>query len=405
MVSRGPARGQAHHARCRGRWAGLAAASWVALVATATSADAELLYVTEGNNLRRIDLARIDDAQPRSELFIEHAGRGDAPGAPSDHDAPRRRDVNGMVCALPDGSGGFVAGEDTGQNETLPGWGVFDAGGQAIGKLSATYFVEQGEPYGCAFDAQGRLFTTELGNVGFGSQRGQLILWFPPYDRFPGPPGAYPDTGASSDHFCKLATDIGNAIGVAADGNGRVYVASSGRGAIHRFEAPFPTGPDAAGGCGRRDASGAPLADTIRREVFFRGLYTFSGLAMAPNGNLYAGSVFTGEILEIAPDGTLVRKILEPDGWLPPFPTGNPMGLAVGADGTLYYADLDLAWDGLSIGPGPDGKVRRIRFAADGAPRPPETLLDGLAFPDGLGILPGSLAPAVGPAGAGAGSR
>jgi len=363
------------------------------MTGAASGATADLLYVTEGNNVRRIDLATLDGPAPRSELFIEHASRGDAPGAPSRHDDPHRRDVNGMVCALPDGSGGFVAGEDTGQNATLPGWGVFSADGHAIGKLTATYFVEQGEPYGCAFDARGRLFTTELGNVGFGRPIGQLILWFPPFDRFPGPPGAYPDTGASSEDFCKLATDVGNALGVAVDGAGRVYVASSGRAVIERFLPPFPRGPDAAGGCGRRDASGAPVADAVQRETFFRGLYTFSGLAFAPNGHLYAGSVFTGEILEIAPDGTLVRKVLEPEGWLPPYPTGNPMGLAVDAAGTLYYADMDLVWDGWSIGPGDDGKVRRIRFAEDGAPLPPETLLDGLAFPDGLGILPGALDP------------
>ena len=43
-------------------------------------------------------------------------------------------------------------------------------------------------------------------------------------------------------------------------------------------------------------------------------------------------------------------------------------------------------------GPGPDGKIRRIRFAADGTPKPPEVLFDGLAFPDAVAVLP---APAV----------
>lgn len=362
------------------------------VIGTATPAAAEILYVTEGNNLRRIDLGSLEGPGPmRTDVLVEHASRGEDGGARSRHTDPRRRDVNGMVCRLPDGSGRFVAGEDTGQPIPLPGWGVFEADGRPVGKLTATYFVEQGEPYGCAFDAQGRLFTTELGNVGFGRQRGQLILWYPPFTGFPGPPGAYPETTATSGNFCKLATDLGNALGLAIDTRGRVYVASSGRGAIHRFTPPFPTGPDAAAGCGGRDASGAPLADTVRREVFFRGLYTFSGLAMAPNGHLWAASVFTGEILEIDLEGRRVRTLLDPPGWLPPFPTGNPMGLAVGSDGTLYYTDLDLTWDGLSIAPGPDGKVRRIRFDADGDPLPPEVLLEGLAFPDGLGVGPGSL--------------
>ena len=35
------------------------------------------------------------------------------------------------------------------------------------------------------------------------------------------------------------------------------------------------------------------------------------------------------------------------------------------------------------------GSVRRIRFV-DGAPQPPETMADGLAFPDGIGVyVPG----------------
>ena len=366
----------------------LAVVGWVT---SATAARAELLYVSEGNNLRRIDLATVDEAEPRSEIFIQHASR-DEGGSASRTDHPRRRDVNGMICALPDGSGGFVAGEDTGQPSPPPGWGVFSADGVQRGKLTATYFVEQGEPYGCAFDAAGVLFTGELGNVGFGTPRGQLIRWFPPYDRFPGPPGAYPAADAASDHFCKIAIDIGNAGGVVVDHAGRVYVASAGRGAILRFSPPFPTGPDAAGGCGERDPSGAPLASAVQREVFYRGARTFSGLAMSPGGNLYAASVFTGEILEIALDGSLVRKVLDPDGLVPPFETGNPMGLAVDGRGDLYYADLDLTWDFPSIAPGPDGKVRRIRFGGGGEPLPPQTILRGLAFPDGLGVLPGSLA-------------
>ena len=386
--------GQARKARATSVSSALAGAALalVSMLGITHPAHADLLYVTEGNNLRRLDLATLDDPQPKSDLFIEHAGRGDGPDSRSGFDDPRRRDINGMVCPRPDAPGGFVAGEDTGQNDTLPGWGVFDAAGLQVGKLTATYFVEQGEPVGCVFAPDGRLFTSELGNVGFGTPIGQLILWFPPFERFPGPPGAYPQTGASSTHFCKLATDIGNAGSVAIDASGRVYVTSAGRGAIYRFSPPFPSGPDAAGGCGRRDASGAPLADTVEREVFYRGFQTFTGLAFAANGHLYAASVFTGEILEIGPDGTLVRTVLSPDGWLvPPYPTGNPMGLAVDRDGTLYYADIDLVWQGLSIGPGPDGKVRRIRFDAQGTPLAPETLMDGLQFPDGLGILPGQL--------------
>ena len=42
--------------------------------------------------------------------------------------------------------------------------------------------------------------------------------------------------------------------------------------------------------------------------------------------------------------------------------------------------------DGADIGPADgEGTVRRIRFRG-GEPRPPETMADGLTFPDGLGV-------------------
>jgi sugar lactone lactonase YvrE len=305
----------------------------------------------------------------RERVLVERASR----------DPIRGRDVNGMICPLPDGSGRFVAGDDTGQPEAPPGWSVFDREGALVARLVATAISDHPDPYGCAFDAQGRLFTTELGDPGFLRANGQLILWFPPYDR-----GA----GADGPRYCKIATDIGTAAGIAIDAAGRVYVASSGRLAIRRFSPPFPAGPDAAGGCGARDASGAPRADPVRDEVFVRALATFSGLAVAPNGNLWAASVATGEIREYDLDGRLVRKVLDPPGWLPPFATGTPQGLAVDAAGALYYADLDLVWRLPGLDAGPDGKIWRIGFDARGEPRAPEAIARGLEYPDGLGVAP-----------------
>jgi hypothetical protein len=134
----------------------------------------------------------------------------------------------------------------------------------------------------------------------------------------------------------------------------------------------------------------------VQRERFvgtrpLRGLLTYSGLALAPNGNLYAASVATGRIGEFDLDGNLVRLVLDPGRWLPPYPTGTPQGLAVDGEGSLYYADLDLVRDGLRIAPGPDGKVWRIRFAA-GEPQAPEVVLRGLEYPDGLGVVRATLA-------------
>ncbi|MFQ5665431.1 MAG: PQQ-binding-like beta-propeller repeat protein, partial [Candidatus Binatia bacterium] len=200
-----------------------------------------------------------------------------------------------------------------------------------------------------------------------------------------------------STNFCKIATDIGTAGSVAVDEQGRVYVTSARGGVVLRFSPPFPTGPDAAGGCGKADVLGSPMADEVTVETFIKdpmNLATPSGIVRAPNGNWYASSVLTGIIAEYDPEGNFVRRVLEPPAGKRALPlsTGHPQGLAVDREGVLYYADLNLvASPSRGIGPGPNGSVRRITFDARGAPQPPEVVKDGLAFPDGLGILPGEL--------------
>jgi sugar lactone lactonase YvrE len=361
-----------------------AALAMVLATALPGAAD-ELLYAAEGNRLRRIELATVGTDALRQEIAIERAAR----------DPARGRDINGMICALPDGSGRFVAGEDTAQPHPPAGWGVFAPDGTQVGRLVTTATARKPDPYGCAVDPQGRLFTTEIGDPGFGHGNGQLILWFPPYDRFP---AQSEGVDATSPGTCKIATDIGTATGVAIDRQGRVYVASSSGFRIHRFLPPFPTSADAAGGCGARDETGAPMASDVRRETFAwarpqDGLLTYSGLAFAPSGHLYAASVLTGRIGEFDATGHFVRLVLDSERWLPPHPTGSPQGLAVDGRGTLYYADLGLVWkDGTSWWrPGPTGKVWRIRFA-DGEPQAPEPVLEALEYPDGLGVIAGTLA-------------
>jgi hypothetical protein len=361
-------------------------AAALAAAAPAAGAPPELLYVSEGNNLRRIDLDALDAGHVLEEVVFRNAT----------DDPEHGRDINGMVCALPGDGGLLLAGEDTAQPHPPAGWGVLTADGRQVGKLTATVHTDAPDPYGCAVDAAGRVFATETGRKFFGGATGQLILWFPPFDVFPGPPGAYPSTDATSTGYCKLATDLGTALGVAVDPDGRVYVAAASGREVVRFSPPFPTGPDAAGGCTGRDALGSPLAEGVTRELFLgaqwrRGLVTYSGLALAPNGNLYVSSVATGRIAEFDRNGGFVRMILDPGHALPPYATGYPQGLAVDARGTLYYADLDLALNGLDVGPGPNGKVWRIRFDAEGRPGAPEPVLGGLAFPDAVSVLPGDL--------------
>ena len=217
----------------------------------------------------------------------------------------------------------------------------------------------------------------------------------PAVRQFPGPPGAYPDTDDVSTSYCKLATDLGTAGGVAVDAQGRIYVGPVVRTADRPLLAAVPDRPDAAGGCGGTDATGAPLADAVQREVFAtagrRACSPSPGLAIAPNGNLYAAERVHRPHRRVRPrrpsraahpraaDATLADR-------RPATPRASPSG----ADGTLYYADLDLLGTLPDVGPGPNGKVWRIRFDADGDPQPPEIVREGLAFPDGVALFPGN---------------
>lgn len=377
-------------------WLGGLCAAWALVLAGLTlgaegpSAQAaygedsgELVWVTEGNRLRLLDPDTVGAGLLQKVLI---------PSA--EDDVSNGRDSNGQHCELPDGSGGFVLAEDTGQPHPPPGWGIFSPSGRQVGKLAATYPSSGPEPFGCAFAPDGTLFTTEVGDPA--TNKGQLMMWFAPYEGYPGAPGEYPDTDAVSTNFCKLDTNLGTAGEVEVDSQGRVYVAASSSGAVYRYSPPFPTGPDAQGGCGAHDGTGAPMAYQIHKEALirpdlFRGMLTFSGLAFSDHGTLFVSSVATGHIAEYDLMGRFLRHVVKPSTLFFPSTYGNPQGIDVGSDGTLYYADMALTWSEGFPGPGPNGKLRRVRFAADGEPRRPEVVLDGLAFPDAVTVHTGNL--------------
>lgn len=355
------------------------------------------------------------------------------------------RDINAQICHFPDGSGWFIAGEDSGQSLPTPipaGWGIFQLQGQPgsftanqIGKLTPTFQPQdffQPENYGCAILPNGNILTTDVGDQypplpG----NGQLILWFPPFDRWSqGPPF---DGSTGTVRYCKLDVALETPGGIYVDGDD-VYVASNrpsldgaggidftanGPGGVIRYDAStFPTSNDAAGGCGDTDITGAPLADagSVAKELvipanYALGVLTASAIARAPNGNLYVSSVFSGRIAEFDLDdpnlslppplgGVAVRYIVQPPlGELPPvppplpsvplFPTnGTPFGLGVDPyDGQVYYADLGIG----TTPPGPiseAGDVYRVPFDGLGNPLAPVKISDeGYGYPDGIGVL------------------
>jgi outer membrane protein assembly factor BamB len=340
-----------------------------------------ILFSGEGNNLNAYDADR---------PFVKQNV------IPTRSRTPSGLDINAQICFFPDGSRRFIAGEDTGQPNPPPGWGIFKLEGNEVGKLSATEVAKltptysgsdpnAGENFGCGFLSDGRVLTTDVGNQASGPATGQLIMWFPPFKTGVGGVGHQP--------YCKLDVAIGTAGQIYVDKQDRIYVASNRTTAtqgILRYTGPFPTSDTAAGGCGKRDATGAPLADTIHRERFIAqpGFVGNAGIVPAPGGGFFVSNVAAGTIDEYSSTGVLVRPILTPaaDETIGTYTYGTPMGMSVRSDGTLYYSDLDLAVNAGGIGPGRDGKVWRIRFV-NGQPQAPEVMDRGLAFPDANGLL------------------
>jgi hypothetical protein len=346
-----------------------------AAATTTAEAPATIVLSTEGNNLNAYE----PDPPFRKQTVIRTAA-----------DDPDGLDINGQVCILPDGSGRFVAGEDTGQPERTPGWGIFELEGETVGELDArevgrlvpTYQTEGPENYGCGVLSDGRIVTTDIGNQATGPPTGQLIVWFPPFDTDEVP-------------FCKIDVTLPTPGGIHVVDD-VVYLALArppGNGIV-RYDGPFPTSADAAGGCGRADGTGAPLADEVHKESFIPAdehVATPNAVVGAPDGAVYVSSAFTGVLAEYDDSGRFVRTLVTPPAdeqlGVEPYSTGAPFGMGVDpATGSLYWADLAI---GITDDIGPidgAGTVRRIAFDASGNPGPVETMDEGLDFPDGIGI-------------------
>jgi hypothetical protein len=320
-------------------------------------------------------------------------------------DDPKGLDINAQICFFPGrhrtsprgakatSARWFIAGEDTGQPNPPQGWGIFRLTGnkvgafhaRKIGKLTPTYqgSTDNAENYGCGFLRDGRVLTTDIGNQAEGTGDGQLIVWFPPFNR-------------TKVRYCKIDVGLATAGGIAVDARDRVYVASARPPTVgvHRYTGPFPTSDTPSGGCDSHDATGAPMTTTVRNEIFIPAappLATPNAIVRAPRGGWYVSSVFNGVIAEYSGTGRYRRTILEPPAGevlgAESFSTGTPLGIGANRNGDVFYADIGIVIGPDGIGPGDDnGTVRRIRIV-DGAPRPPQTMARGLAFPDGIGVL------------------
>jgi hypothetical protein len=356
-------------------------------IARAASERKTVVFNGQGNNLDAYTATR----PFRHQQVIESAATD-----------PDGTDLNAQICFFPQDAGKkvrrFVAGEDTNQPDPPQGWGIFELRGNRVGsfrteqiaKLTPTYqgSLDNAENYGCGFLSDGRIVTSDVGNQASGDGDGQLIVWFPPFDTGVG--------GEGQVRYCKIDVGIATAGGITVDDEDRVYVASARppTAGVWRYPGPFPTSDTAAGGCGAKDATGAPLADSAPRELFIPAeapVPTPNAIVQRPRGGFYVSSVTTGVIAQYDDDGTFVRTILQPPAGetlgAESFSTGTPLGIGVDRAGTVFYADIGIVINADGIGPGDsNGSVRRIGFE-NGEPLPPVTMATGLAFPDGIGIL------------------
>lgn len=309
---------------------------------------------------------------------------------------PAGLDINAQICVWkgPNASTRLIGGEDTGQPNPPQGWGIFDLRGnkvgnlsvREVGKLTPTYqnSPDNAENYGCGLLKDGRLLTTDVGDQATGPPNGQLIVWFPPFE-------------SRTVKYCKLDIAIGTAQSVYVDAQDRIYVTSArgDRAGVLRYSGPYPTGNDAAHGCGQKDSTGAPMADHVNVETFIKpgehGLATPAGFAVAKKKHFYVSSVFTGVINEYDATGAFVRTILQPPAGETlgknSYSTGTPLGIGVAPDGSIFYADIGVVIEpGKLPGPGDaNGTVRKIAFK-NGQPQAPQLLDTGLGFPDGIGV-------------------
>jgi hypothetical protein len=339
-----------------------------------------IVFSGEGNNLNAYD-----SAPPfRKQRVITTRA-----------DDPKGLDINAQICFFPGTKRGdtkwFIAGEDTGQPNPPQGWGIFQLKGKRIGhlqakkigKLTPTYqgSADNAENYGCGFLRDGRVLTTDVGNQASGNGDGQLMVWFPPFNR-------------TKVRYCKLDIGLATAGGILVK-HDRVYVASARppTAGVWRYTGPFPTSNTAAGGCGQQDATGAPLATSVHKELFIApggALASPNAIAPSPRG-FYISSVINGVIAEYGRDAQYVRTVLQPAAGdtlgAQPYETGTPLGIGVDRNGDLFYADIGIVISADGVGPGDNtGTIRRIHFV-DGEPRAPQTMDRKLAFPDGIGVF------------------
>jgi len=256
-------------------------------------------------------------------------------------------------------------------NTAWPGFSTFPQG-QGAGPQPQP----QGnlDPQGCVFDAHGNMFGNDVGTGDptdmNAAHKGSLLVFFP-------------GSRHKYDTYCFLDKSLSQAGMPAMDAAGNIYVAETGQGMMWKYSPPFPS---SAADCNNADH----LVTTAPTKTMFPtpGAPTPVGIVRVPGtDHWYIDSVLLpgvpgqggGIINEYDANGVLVRNIV------PSNQLRNPIGMDVGSDGTLYYAELNLNAD-TSTG---CGRVSMVRFVG-GTPQAPLVLGKNLSFPDGVTVVDSS---------------
>lgn len=274
-------------------------------------------------------------------------------------------------CAVTDRRNPFFLGMDP------DGWGVFGRTGRwrqehihTPWDFSAPQPQGNIDPQGCVFAPDGRFFGNDVGNGSFGVNDGSLLVFFP------GP-------GRRYEEFCFLDKALGAPGMPVMDDAGNLYVPEPSLLRVTKFSPPFPTGP---ADC---DNPAHLVTTPPTKHTFLSGGSAVAGGLNIPvsivrvpgTDHWYIAGVLGPTIVnEYDASGVFVRNIV------PANVAKNPIGMDVGSDGTLYYAELNL--DPKTLGTR-CGSMAQVRFVA-GEPEPPETLGVHLRFPDGVTVVKSS---------------
>jgi hypothetical protein len=281
-----------------------------------------------------------------------------------DVDPPQAR------CAVTDPRSLFFVGMDP------DGWGIFNRDGTWTGQHIHTPWdypaspQPQGtiDPQGCVFDRKARLYANDVGHGAAREPDGSLLVFFPGRDK-------------RYSTYCFLDKALSAPGMPVMDHAGNLYVPEPAALKITKFSPPFPKSP--------RDCDNPEHLVTTppKKTTFFPapgrdtgGLSVPLSMVRVPHTNHWYidAPILPAIINEYDRDGTFVRNIVPAD--VPK----NPIGMDVGADGTLYYAELNLDPTTLDTR---CGSMSMVKFDANGQPQFPQMIGRTLRFPDGVTVV------------------